>query len=225
MRALLQRVTSASVVVEGATVGAIEKGILALVGVGRDDTADDAEWIVRKVLGLRLFEGAEDAKPWAASVASLDLSVLLVSQFTLHASCKKTKPDFHRAQGPDEARRAFDDLVASFRRAHKPERIQTGSFGAYMAVSLVNDGPVTVWLDSKNREDVPFPLPSAAQAIVSAAPLSPTGGMDGGAASPAASPKGTKGKGNPGKGKGNGGGPAAPAPEASPGPDDGEGRG
>jgi D-tyrosyl-tRNA(Tyr) deacylase len=153
MRALLQRVTSADVVVAGASVGRIGPGILALVGVGREDSEDDVRWLVGKLLGVRLFEAG--GKPWAASLAASGGDLLLVSQFTLHASSRKPKPDFHRSAGGDDARRLFDAVVSGCRAARGAGggRVETGQFGAMMSVSLTNDGPVTIWLDSKNRED------------------------------------------------------------------------
>lgn len=184
MRALLQRVTNASVVVEGTTVGAIGPGLLVLLGVGRSDTAEDVAWLVNKVLGLRLWP-TTDGKPWSASVKSAGYSVLCVSQFTLHGSCAKTKPSFHRSAGGDEARALFDAAVAAFRDALPGEgRVATGQFGAMMQVGLTNDGPVTLWLDSKNRADVPWEdVPPAATAGAS----TPGGAGASGEATPAGS--------------------------------------
>lgn len=153
MRVLLQRVLSAEVTVGGASRGKIGDGLLALVGVGAGDGEDDAAWCARKMLNLRLHSDAGSGRPWSASVGSRGLGLLLVSQFTLHASCRKTKPSFSRALGGDEARALFDEMARLCREA-KGVDVQTGEFGAMMEVSLVNDGPVTVWLDSKNRNDL-----------------------------------------------------------------------
>ena len=151
MRALLQRVSSAEVRVGGAVVGAIGPGLLALVGVGAGDGAADAEWVARKLLSLRLFE-AEPGRAWTGSVASLGLGVLLVSQFTLHASSRKSKPSFQRALGGEAARPLFDAVV-KLCAAERGVTVATGEFGAMMDVALVNNGPVTLWLDSKNPHD------------------------------------------------------------------------
>lgn len=153
MRAVIQRVTSASVEVDGQIVGKISKGLMVLVGKGRNDTTDDVDWLSKKVLACRLFD--RDGKWWSESVNSLNLEVLLVSQFTLHANTRKPKPDFHRSMGPGAAQSMFDAFVTAVRTAHPggPEKVQTGTFGAMMNVSLVNDGPVTVSMDSKNRQD------------------------------------------------------------------------
>jgi len=150
MRALIQRVSSASVTVDGAAVGEIARGLVVLVGVGRADTADDVAWTVNKVLGARLFEGP-DGRAWGASARSLALPLLVISQFTLHASLKSPKPDWKGAAGADAARGLFDALLAALRAEHGAARVQTGVFGAMMSVALVNEGPCTVALDSKNR--------------------------------------------------------------------------
>jgi D-tyrosyl-tRNA(Tyr) deacylase len=151
MRAVLQRVACAEVTVSGRSVGKIGRGLMALIGIGRDDTPADAAWLVNKLLAARLFEAG--GKQWAGSVRSLGLEVLLVSQFTLHGNVsRKPKPDFHRAMGGEDARAAFDAFVAAMRVAHGAERVATGEFGAMMEVSLVNSGPVTLLIDSKNRD-------------------------------------------------------------------------
>jgi D-tyrosyl-tRNA(Tyr) deacylase len=151
MRAVLQRVACAEVTVSGRSVGKIGRGLMALIGIGRDDTPADAAWLVNKLLAARLFEAG--GKQWAGSVRSLGLEVLLVSQFTLHGNVsRKPKPDFHRAMGGEDARAAFDAFVAAMRAAHGAERVATGEFGAMMEVSLVNSGPVTLLIDSKNRD-------------------------------------------------------------------------
>jgi len=152
MRILIQRVKSASVVVEGEVVGQIQQGILALVGVGQDDKELDSSWTAKKLLNLRIFN--EGDKPWSGSVKSSGYSILLVSQFTLHASCRKTKPSFQRAMGGEEAQALFDAVVSQCRDGGV--KCETGRFGAMMDVTLTNDGPVTFWLDSKNPSDVPF---------------------------------------------------------------------
>ncbi|KAJ2255823.1 D-tyrosyl-tRNA(Tyr) deacylase [Coemansia sp. RSA 454] len=134
MRAVLQRVTRASVTVGDRVVGSIGPGICVLVGISQDDTKDDMEYIARKVLGLRVFN--KDLDMWKASVQDAQLEVLCVSQFTLYGKTTKgMKPDFHSAMKSDTSRQFFDDF--------------TGEFGAMMQVALVNDGPVTLQLDSR----------------------------------------------------------------------------
>lgn len=150
MRAVIQRVTSASVTVEGETVGRIARGLVVLVGKEEADAAEDIEWLAGKIVALRLF-GA-DAGPWAKNVIEIGGEVLLVSQFTLHASTKKgTKPSWHRAAKPDIAIPLYESLIAKLTELMgKPP--QTGRFGAMMQVALVNDGPVTIFIDTKARE-------------------------------------------------------------------------
>jgi len=148
MRAVVQRVTSARVRVGDRLVGAIDRGLLVLVGVVLGDAADDAAWLGRKLLTLRIFP--DDAGKMNRAVTEVDGgALLLVSQFTLCADIGKgARPSFMPAMAPDAARPAFDGVVAELR---KTIRVETGTFGAHMDVSLTNDGPVTLWLDSKRR--------------------------------------------------------------------------
>lgn len=151
MRALIQRVTRASVSVNGVIVGEITRGLLVLLGVGKTDTPEDGEWVVKKLLAARLFPDDARGRAWSASCEKLGLPLLVISQFTLHGSLKKAQPDFHKSAPAAVARELFDGVVASLRAKHGAERIQTGAFGEMMEVQLVNDGPVTLMLDSKNR--------------------------------------------------------------------------
>jgi len=150
MRAVIQRVSSARVTVEGEVVGQIGKGLLVLAGKEEADTAEDIAWLAGKIVGLRLF-GAE-AGPWERNVIEVGGDVLVVSQFTLFASTKKgTKPSWHRAAKPDIAIPLYEALLAKLTELlGKPP--QTGRFGAMMEVALVNDGPITLIIDTKNRE-------------------------------------------------------------------------
>lgn len=154
VRAVLQRVAHASVVVgePGRTVGRIGKGILALVGVANGDEYDDMVWLRDKLLNIRLWNDRA-GKRWAGSVKSEGLSVLLVSQFTLHAVTRKPKPDFHKSMSGPSAKELFDRLVIDMRGVLGEDRVQTGEFGAMMDVSLQNDGPVTILLDSWNKSE------------------------------------------------------------------------
>jgi D-tyrosyl-tRNA(Tyr) deacylase len=143
MIALIQRVTSASVRVNGATVAAIGPGLLALAAVERGDEAAQAERLAERILGYRVF--ADENGRMNLSLADTGGELLLVSQFTLAADTRKgMRPSFTPAAEPAEGRRLFDLLVAAARRRHAA--VQTGRFGDHMEVVLVNDGPVTFWL-------------------------------------------------------------------------------
>ena len=150
MRALIQRVREARVEVAGRVVGAIGPGLLVLAGMAADDTDDDRDWLARKIVALRIF--ADDAGVMNRSVRDAGGDVLAVSQFTLFASTRKgARPSWSGAAPPELAQPRFDALVAALERdLGRP--VSTGEFGADMAVSLVNDGPVTIWLDTRRRE-------------------------------------------------------------------------
>ena len=145
MKIVIQRVQSASVVIEDSTVGAIKQGLLLLVGVGPEDTKEDLEYAVRKIVNMRIFSD-EDGK-MNLSVKDIGGQILSVSQFTLFADTKN-RPAFTGAAKPDVASQFYDDFNQSL-SAHVP--VERGRFGADMQVSLINDGPVTVILDTKNR--------------------------------------------------------------------------
>jgi D-tyrosyl-tRNA(Tyr) deacylase len=145
MRVVLQRVTRARVVVNEEVVGAIGPGLLALLGVAGDDSEEDARWLADKVVGLRIFNDAEGKMN--RSVADVGGAVLVVSQFTLHGDCRKgRRPSFIAAAGPEKAIPLYEAFVAGVRSQGIP--VQTGRFGAMMQVELVNDGPVTLIIDS-----------------------------------------------------------------------------
>ncbi|KAJ2758396.1 D-tyrosyl-tRNA(Tyr) deacylase [Coemansia nantahalensis] len=149
MRVVLQKVARASVTVGDRVVGAIGPGICVLVGVSTSDTDEDMEYMARKVLGTRVFDDSA-GNMWKKSVQDRGLEVLCVSQFTLYGSTAKgMKPDFHQAMKSAEARQFFDDFVARLGQLYDRSRIATGEFGAMMQVELVNDGPVTLELDSR----------------------------------------------------------------------------
>ncbi|EGZ17147.1 hypothetical protein PHYSODRAFT_351116 [Phytophthora sojae] len=151
MKVLMQRVTSASVRVEGKVVGEIGKGLLCFVGIGHDDTEDDAEWCCRRLLNAHLWPDESD-RAWKTSLKSNGYEVLVVSQFTLHGQFAGNKPDFHLAMGPGPAKEFYDAFCDRVRREHVPEKVAEGVFGAYMEVSIVNDGPVTMQINSKDRK-------------------------------------------------------------------------
>ncbi len=145
MRAVVQRVTEASVTVEGKTVGAIGPGLLVFLGVSREDTEKDGAYLAEKLAGLRIFEDEEEKMN--RSVAQVGGSILLVSQFTLYGDVRHGKrPSFTQAAAPDVANRLYEQLADSLRAKGIP--VATGQFQAHMEVALVNDGPVTILLDS-----------------------------------------------------------------------------
>jgi len=150
VRLLVQRVREASVEADGNTVARIGAGLLVLAGIAGDDTADDREWLARKLVELRIFD--DDQGVMNRSVLDAGGDVLAVSQFTLYASTRKgNRPSWSRAAPPEIAAPQFDALVRVLaERLGRP--VATGRFGANMQVALVNDGPVTIWLDSRNRE-------------------------------------------------------------------------
>jgi D-tyrosyl-tRNA(Tyr) deacylase len=144
MIGLIQRVTQASVEVDGTIVGAIEKGLLVLVGVQKQDNENHAERLLQRLLGYRVF--ADEAGKMNLSVSDVRGGLLLVPQFTLAADTKKgMRPSFSSAAPPQEGKRLYEVLVARAREDY--EHIATGQFGADMKVALINDGPVTFWLE------------------------------------------------------------------------------
>ena len=146
MRAVVQRVSRACVTVEGRVTGAIDAGLVVLLGVSRDDTAADARYLVDKILGLRIFP--DDAGKMNRSVLEAGGSLLVISQLTLSGDVRKgRRPSFDRAAGAELARQMYEHFVASARSRHV--RVSTGVFQAMMAVELVNDGPVTILCDSE----------------------------------------------------------------------------
>ncbi len=146
MRAVIQRVTRASVTVDGRITGAIERGFVALVGVSVDDTDADADALAQKIAGLRIFDDAEGAMNLA--LGDVGGAVLVVSQFTLLGDVRKgRRPSFIAAARGDLAERLYERVAARLREAEL--RVETGVFGADMAVELVNDGPVTILMDTK----------------------------------------------------------------------------
>jgi len=148
MKAVVQRVKSANVKISGEVVGEIGQGFLVLLGIENDDTQEDADYMVKKIVGLRVFSDADEKMN--LSVADIDGEILLVSQFTLIADTRKgNRPSFIGAMPPDKAEPFFSNIIADFKAAYP--KIQTGRFGADMAVSLINDGPVTICLDSAIR--------------------------------------------------------------------------
>lgn len=146
MRAVVQRVTEASVTVEGKTVGSIGSGLMVLLGVEQEDTEKDGAYLAEKLAGLRIFE--DEGEKMNLSVQQVGGSILLVSQFTLLGDVRHGKrPSFTQAAPPQEADALYEDLADRLRQKGIP--VETGQFQAHMEVSLVNDGPVTILLDSR----------------------------------------------------------------------------
>ena len=146
MRAVVQRVTSSKVVVDGNIVGEISKGFNVLLGISREDTLEDLKYIKDKVTNLRVFEDENDKLN--LSLKDVGGELLLISQFTLYGDCRKgRRPNFMAAQGGDEAKKLYDTFVDMCKE--EDIKVETGVFGADMKVSIENDGPVTLLLESK----------------------------------------------------------------------------
>lgn len=163
MKLVIQRVARAEVIVDGTIISSIKNGIFALVGIGRDETIEDVAWCTKRLTSMKLWPN-EDGKPWKSSVSDIGGDILLVSQFTLHAQASGSKLDFHRAGSNAEP--VFNAFVDAVRSEYTPEKVCTGMFGAMMQCSLVNDGPVTITLDSRNRKNKDVtPLPAGSDRI------------------------------------------------------------
>ncbi|MFO0494040.1 MAG: D-aminoacyl-tRNA deacylase [Flavobacteriia bacterium] len=150
MRIVIQRVSEASVKIEEKIKGKIEKGLLVLVGIELADDNTDADWLIQKICGLRIFNDADGKMN--LTIQDVNGQFLVVSQFTLHASTKKgNRPSYIRAARPEHAIPLYEYFIKTLQEISNTN-IETGEFGANMKVSLVNDGPVTLLIDSKNRE-------------------------------------------------------------------------
>jgi len=150
MRIIIQRVSRASVQINKKEKAAIKQGMLILLGIEEADTISDAEWLIGKIIKLRIFDDEKGIMNLA--INQVEGEILLVSQFTLHASTKKgARPSYIRAAHPDKAIPLYESFIATLNK-HLNTEIQTGEFGAEMQVELINDGPVTISIDSKNRE-------------------------------------------------------------------------
>src|SRR5206468_3194400 len=150
MRVVIQRVSEASVTVEENINGEIKNGLLVLLGIEDADTDEDIEWLSGKIVNLRIFDDANGVMN--ISIKDIDGNILLVSQFTLHASTKKgNRPSYIRASNPDFAIPMYEKMIARLEQ-DMGKKIQTGIFGAMMKVELLNDGPVTIVIDTKNKE-------------------------------------------------------------------------
>lgn len=151
MKIIVQRALSGGVTVDGQQIASTGKGIVCLVGIHKDDKESDLDWMVNKILKFFLWP-ADDDTPWRKCVTDIEGDVLLVSQFTLYAILGKgRKPDFSQAMAPEPAAQFFNRFVEKVRAAYRPEKVQTGQFGANMSLNIVNDGPVTFTFDSFNK--------------------------------------------------------------------------
>ncbi len=150
MRVVIQRVKNASVRVDEQVVGAIDHGLLLLLGITQEDNTEDIEWLCRKIVQMRIFGDENDLMN--KSLLDIDGEILVISQFTLHASTKKgNRPSFIAAARPEQAIPLYEQFISVI-QDYVPKKVQTGIFGADMKVNLLNDGPVTITMDSKNRE-------------------------------------------------------------------------
>lgn len=150
MRILIQRTTGASVKIDGEISGSINKGLVVLLGIEHEDTENDADWLIKKLIGLRVFNDNEGKMN--LSVMDVTGDFLVISQFTLHASTKKgNRPSYIKAARPEQAIPLYEYFVSTL-KSESGRAVETGEFGANMKVELINDGPVTIWIDSKNKE-------------------------------------------------------------------------
>ena len=150
MKIVLQRVSQASVTVDQKKVAEIEKGLLILVGIEDADTQEDIDWLAGKIIKMRIF--GDENNVMNCSVQDIDGDIIVVSQFTLHASTKKgNRPSYIKASKPEFAIPMYESFVKSLEKEFQ-KKVQTGIFGADMKVNLLNDGPVTIVMDSKNKE-------------------------------------------------------------------------
>jgi D-tyrosyl-tRNA(Tyr) deacylase len=146
MRAVIQRVSRASVAVDGAVTGSIGRGLLVFLGVGKEDTDKDIDFIADKIVNLRIFEDTDGKMN--LSVKDIGGSVLLISQFTLYGDCRKgRRPDFTAAGPPDKANQLYEQTIAAIKE--RGVLVETGVFAAHMHIDSINDGPVTLILDSR----------------------------------------------------------------------------
>jgi D-tyrosyl-tRNA(Tyr) deacylase len=150
MKAVIQRVSKASVSIENEVVAIIQKGLLVLVGIEDADNQEDISWLTSKIANLRIF--SDDNQIMNLSVKDIDGEMIIVSQFTLHAQTKKgNRPSYIKASKPEIAIPMYENFVQNM-ELELAKKVQTGQFGADMQVSLINDGPVTIVIDTKNRE-------------------------------------------------------------------------
>ncbi|KAL7416256.1 D-Tyr tRNAtyr deacylase-like domain-containing protein [Mrakia frigida] len=151
MKAVITRVKAASVTVDGVVISQISNGLLALIGIGHDDTPADLASLIKKILSIKIFPPPPPATgDWKSTVKDIEGQILCVSQFTLLARTQRgAKLDFHHAMNPTDAKSMYDDFLTALGKSYDPAKIKDGRFGAMMDVMSINDGPVTVLLDTK----------------------------------------------------------------------------
>jgi len=150
MRTVIQRVTRAGVTIDGTLKASVNRGLLVLIGIEDSDSMDDIEWLSNKIVNLRIFDDEQGVPN--ISVKDIDGDILLISQFTLHAATKKgNRPGYIKASKPDIAIPLYEKMIIQLEK-DLGKKIFTGTFGADMKVELLNDGPVTIWIDTKNKE-------------------------------------------------------------------------
>ncbi|KAI7690008.1 D-aminoacyl-tRNA deacylase 1 [Sarcoptes scabiei] len=155
MRAVIQRVKSASVTaVDGKIISKIDHGLCVLIGISRNDTEIDSDYISRKILKLCLFDNPENGKRWQNSVVDRNYEILCVSQFTLYSIMKGNKLDFHQSMESKKSKIVYDKLLDKLRDMYCFEKIKDGQFGALMEVNIVNDGPVTINIESPRSNNL-----------------------------------------------------------------------
>lgn len=148
MRAVVQRVTSSKVTVEGKIIGSIGKGLNILIGISKEDTEEDLIYIKEKITNLRIFE--DEADKMNLSVLDIKGEILVISQFTLYGDCRKgRRPNFMEAEGGEKAKVLYEKFISLLKESNL--KVETGEFGAHMKVDIQNDGPVTLMLDSKKN--------------------------------------------------------------------------
>ena len=150
MKVVIQRVSSSSVTIDAKIVAEIQKGLMVLIGIEDSDTPEDISWLTSKIVNLRIF--GDENEVMNLSVKDIDGDIIIVSQFTLHALTKKgNRPSYIKASKPEIAVPMYEEFVAQMQK-DLGKKVQTGVFGADMKVAILNDGPVTIMIDSKNRE-------------------------------------------------------------------------
>ncbi|XP_041982647.1 D-aminoacyl-tRNA deacylase isoform X2 [Aricia agestis] len=151
MKALIQRAMNARVSVNGEVISSIGQGACVFIGINQDDTMKDVEFMAKKLLSIKLFEDNE--KKWKKSIVDKEFEILCISQFTLYATWKGNHPDYHKAMPGEKSKELYDKLIELMRKQYKPDMIKDGVFGAYMQVTLQNDGPVTLELESPVQQE------------------------------------------------------------------------
>uniref|UniRef100_A0A915JB70 D-aminoacyl-tRNA deacylase n=1 Tax=Romanomermis culicivorax TaxID=13658 RepID=A0A915JB70_ROMCU len=139
--------------VDSRIVSSIGRGLCVLIGLTTQDAENDIDFIIRKLLNLRIFQDPANGKKWDKSVLDLNLEILCISQFTLCATLKGNKPDYHLAMEPEKAKEFYEQFLTALKERYRADLIQDGLFGAYMQVSIENDGPVTINIDSRSKSN------------------------------------------------------------------------